>query len=269
MNKQVEVRMKPGKRTAIFCVIFCYVTITDGLTAAKQTLGPEIRKLASQPLLFDPGSSFAYGLNTDALGYLIEVVSGQTLDQFLQQQIFTPLDMLDTYFYLPLSKADRLVTLYAHIDGQGLVVSNGDESEIYLDNPDFPVEGARSFFSGGAGLSSTAHDYARFLQMLLNDGELDGVRLLGRKAVELMRTARIDWDGDEVPDFALGFQVINDLGESGELGTTGAYSWDGAFYTSYFIDPAENLVAVFMSQARPVNSDIRAKFATQVYQALE
>jgi CubicO group peptidase (beta-lactamase class C family) len=105
--------------------------------------------------------------------------------------------------------------------------------------------------------------------MLLNDGELDNVRLLGRKSVELMRTARVDWDGDDVADFGLGFQVIADLGKSAGLGSPGAYSWGGAYYTSYWIDPAEDLVAVFMSQARPVRSDIQEVFRTMVYQALE
>jgi CubicO group peptidase (beta-lactamase class C family) len=105
--------------------------------------------------------------------------------------------------------------------------------------------------------------------MLLNNGELDGVRLLGRKSVELMHTGRIDWDNDDQADFGLGFHVLGDLGKSGELGSPGAYSWGGAFNTTYWIDPAENLVAVFMSQARPVQSDIRAVFKTMVYQALE
>ena len=105
----------------------------------------------------------------------------------------------------PREKADRLVTLYADVDGEGLIVSQGDESTIILDNPRYPVAGAKTYFSGGAGLSSTAYDYARFLQMLLNDGELDGVRILSRKSVELMRTARVDWDEDRFPHFRAGF----------------------------------------------------------------
>ena len=243
--------------------------IIDGLTASDMTLGPTIRKLAGLPLLFDPGSSFAYGLNTDVLGYLVEVISGQTLDDFFAERIFQPLRMVDTYFYLPASKADRLVTLYAYVEGQGLIVSQGQEADIKLDNPDYPVEGARSYFSGGAGLSSTAVDYSRFLQMLLNDGQLDGARILGRKSVQLMHTARIDWDGDSLADFGLGFQVVGDLGKTGELGSRGAYSWSGAFNTSYWVDPSENLIGVFMSQARPVNSDMRKVFKTLVYQALD
>lgn len=243
--------------------------IIDGVTARKITLASQMALLAEQPLMFESGSEFAYGLNTDLLGYLVEVVSGQSLEQFFAEEIFAPLDMQDSYFYLPEDKADRLATLYAHVDDRGLIVSKGDESTIILDDPLYPVAGARTYFSGGAGVSSTAHDYGRLLQMLLNEGELDGKRVLSRKSVELMRTARIDWDNDQVPDMALGFAVISDLGKKGELGSPGAYSWGGAFNTSYWIDPGENLIGVFMSQVRPVNSDIKEKFNTLVYQALE
>jgi CubicO group peptidase (beta-lactamase class C family) len=224
-------------------------------------------KLSEQPLLFDPGSAWAYGLNTDLLGYLIEVISGKPLDQFFSDEIFAPLGMSDTYFYLPADKSDRLVTLYADVDG--LRVSDGTEADIKLDNPRYPVEGARAYFSGGAGLSSTVYDYARFIEMLLNDGELDGVRVLGRKSVELMRAPRVDWDDDGDADFGLGFEVIDDLGESGELGSKGLYRWGGAFATSYWIDPEEQLVAVIMTQQRPSKSELGDRFKTLVYQALE
>lgn len=243
--------------------------VIDGLTAADRTLGENIERLAGLPLLFDPGSELAYGLSTDVLGYLVEVVSDQTLDRFFTDRILRPLGMDDTWFYLPEPKAGRLVTLYAHVEGKGLVESRGDEADLKMDSPNYPVEGARAYFCAGAGLNSTAYDYARFLQMLLNDGELDGVRLLSRKSVELMRAPRIDWDGDDRPDFALGFRVINGLGTSDSLGSPGAYSWGGAFNTSYWVDPAEDLIGVFMSQARPVESDIADTFRTMVYQALE
>jgi CubicO group peptidase (beta-lactamase class C family) len=243
--------------------------IIDGITVKNITLASQMELLAEQPLMFEPGSNFAYGLNTDLLGYLIEVISGQSLEQYLDEEIFAPLDMHDSYFYLPKDKADRLVTLYADVEDGGLIVSQGDESTIFLDDPQYPVTGAQSYFSGGAGLSSTAHDYGRFLQMLLNDGDLDGARILSRKSVELMRTARVDRDDDQAPDFSLGFAVVGDLGKEGELGSVGSYSWGGAFYTSYWVDPRENLIGVFMSQARPVNSDISEKFSTLVYQALE
>lgn len=243
--------------------------VIDGMTAAEVTLAEQIPLLAKQPLLVEPRTAFTYGLSTDVLGYLIEVVSGMPLDQFIAENISAPLGMDDTYFYLPPDKRDRLATLYADVDDRGLVESDGTEGDIKLDDPRYPVKGAMTYFSGGAGLSSTASDYARFCQMLLNDGELDGRRILGRKSVELMRTARIDWDDDEAADFGLGFRVLNDVGREGELGSEGTFSWGGAFYTSYWIDPEEQLVGVFMSQVRPAQSDIDLKFNTLVYQALE
>jgi CubicO group peptidase (beta-lactamase class C family) len=242
--------------------------VVDGLTDKNKLLATQMKLLAQQPLLFEPGTKFFYGLNTDLLGYFIEVVSGQPLDEFFAEHITTPLKMDDTYFYLPAEKADRLATLYAHVDGKGLVVSDGTESDIYLDNPNYPVEGARTYFSGGAGLSSTASDYGRLIQMLANEGELDGARILSRKSVELMRSPRIDWDDDGVADMAFGFGVVSDLGKRGELGSIGAYAWGGAFNTTYWIDPEEDLIAVFMSQARPVDSDVSRRFETMVYQAL-
>ena len=243
--------------------------LIDGLTGEDITLESQMLLLARQPLMFEPGEKFLYGLSTDLAGYLVEVVSGQTLPEFIAANITVPLAMDDTYFYLPAEKADRLVTLYADVDGRGLVVSDGTESSIKLDNPNYPVEGAQTMHCGGAGLSSTAEDYGRFLLVLLNDGELDGVRVLSRKSVELMSAARIDWDDDGLADFGLGFGVVSDLGKTGLLSSVGNLSWGGAFYTSYWIDPQEDLVAVFMSQVRPADTDVANKFQNAVYQALK
>jgi CubicO group peptidase (beta-lactamase class C family) len=243
--------------------------LIDGLTGEDITLESQMLLLARQPLMFEPGEKFLYGLSTDLAGYLVEVVSGQTLPEFIAANITVPLAMDDTYFYLPAEKADRLVTLYADVDGRGLVVSDGTESSIKLDNPNYPVEGAQTMHCGGAGLSSTAEDYGRFLLMLLNDGELDGVRVLSRKSVELMSAARIDWDDDGLADVGLGFGVVSDLGKTGLLSSVGNLSGGGAFYTSYWIDPQEDLVAVFMSQVRPADTDVADKFQTAVYQALK
>ena len=243
--------------------------VIDGMTSRDITLADQMKLLATQPLLFEPGSGYVYGLGLDLLGYLIEVVSGKPLDQFFTEEIFTPLNMQDSYFYLPNSKSDRLVTLYAEVGEEGLTVSRGHESNIILDNPRYPAGEIHSYFSGGAGVSSTAFDYSRFIQMLLNNGELDGSGILSRKSVDLMQSPRIDSSGDQIPDFGLGFEVIVDPAKAGELGSIGSYSWSGAFLTSYWIDPSENLIAVFMSQVRPSQSDIRAKFNTMVYQALE
>ena len=242
--------------------------VIEGLTVRDVTLEQGMRRLATQPLLFDPGDGFAYGLNTDLLGYLIEVVSGMPLDEFFAKEIFMPLGMTDTTFYLPDEKADRLVTLYAEVDGQ-LRVSNGTEADIKLDNPRYPVEGAKSYFSGGAGLSSTTLDYFRFVQMLANNGELDGRRVLSRKSVQLMRAPRLDLPWTAGASFGLGFTVIDDLGVYGELGSEGTFSWGGAYNTSYWIDPEENLVGVIMTQVRPYTSDVTSRFKVLVYQALK
>lgn len=243
--------------------------LIDGLTVKDLKLASQMKVLATQPLLFEPGSAFAYGLSTDVLGYLVEVVSGKPLDQYLSEEIFDPLGMNDTYFYLPDNKAGRLVTLYNVVDDVGLVAHEGSGTDIEVNDALYPIIGAKTYFSGGAGLSSTAHDYGLFLQMLLNDGEFNDARILGRKSVELMRTGRVDWDGDDIPDFGLGFAVVSDLGRNGELASPGAYAWGGAFDTSYWIDPHEDLIGVYMSQARPTNSDLSTRFKTLVYQALE
>ncbi|MDG1025308.1 MAG: serine hydrolase [Gammaproteobacteria bacterium] len=243
--------------------------VIDGLTSKDITLAAQMELLAQQPLLFEPGSDYVYGLSLDLLGYLIEVVSGKSLEQFFNEEIFTPLSMRDSYFYLPESKFNRLATLYSEVDKDYLTVSQGRESNIILDNPNYPAGEQQSYFSGGAGVSATAYDYARFIQMLLNNGELEGSRILSRKSVELLQSPRIDSDGDQVPDFGLGFEIIVDPAKAGELGSIGSYSWSGAFLTSYWIDPSEDLIAVFMSQVRPSQSNIRAKFKTMVYQALE
>jgi CubicO group peptidase (beta-lactamase class C family) len=243
--------------------------IIDGPTTLDVRLAEQMKLLAKQPLLFEPGSAFTYGLSTDLLGYLVEVISGRSLGRFLDEEIIQPLGMQDTHFYLPEDKADRLVTLYSHVDGTGLVAYQSSDFDTGANEALYPVSGAKTYYSGGAGLSSTVADYTRFLQMLLNDGELDGVRLLGRKSVELMRTARIDWDGDEVPDFGLGFAVVSDIGRRGELSSVGTYAWGGAFNTAFWIDPAEQLVGVYMSQARPTQSDMDDRFRALVYQALE
>lgn len=242
--------------------------VIDGVTATDATLAEKMAILARQPLLTEPRTTFTYGLSTDVLGYLIEVVSGMPLDEYIAQNISGPLGMSDTYFYLPPDKAARLATLYAEVDGR-LVESDGSEADIKLDDPLYPARGAKSYFSGGAGMSSTAHDYARFCQMLLNDGVLDGARILGRKSVELMHTPRVELDAERAVNFGLGFRVLKDIGRVAELGSNGTYAWGGAFFTSYWIDPEEQLVAVFMSQVRPSTADVAVRFNTLVYQALE
>ena len=241
--------------------------IINGITDKDLSLSSQINKLSKLPLLFDPGDRYSYGLNTDVLGYLIEVLSGQTLNDYFRNEIFLPLEMYDTYFYLPDDKHHRLATLYAYIDKK--LISYNDDAFTDLGNSNYPISGAMTYYSGGAGLSSTVSDYSRFVEMLLNYGKLNTKRLLSRKSVELMISPRMDMNSDGTLDFALGFRVIKNIGLLGELGTSGSYSWGGAFNTSFWVDPEEQMFGIIMSQVRPNGSNINQRFKTMVYQLLE
>ena len=236
------------------------------LTDKDMTIGEVVKKLAKLPFDAQPGEHFVYGYNTDILGYLVEVVSGQSLAEFVEKRIAGPLGMKDTCFFLPESKASRLAPAYgADEKGQIKVIEDTAKSPY--------IYGPRKCYSGGAGLVATAEDYARFLQMLLNGGELGGVRILSPKSVELMtadHAGQIYSGGKQ--GFGLGFWVIKNLGTSGLPGSIGAFGWGGAYFTTYWVDPAEKLVAVFMTQLLPVPAscaDLQNKFRTLVYQAIE
>jgi CubicO group peptidase (beta-lactamase class C family) len=228
-------------------------------------IGTSIDQLASLPFASQPGERFVYGFSTDVLGRVVEIVSGMTLAEFVETRITEPLRMDDTHFYLPPEKRSRLAAVFA-ADGDTVVrAAGGNFGQGQY------VEGPRMSYSGGAGLLSTASDYARFLQMLLNGGELDGVRLLSPKTVQLMTTDHIgDVYGAAGRGFGLGFQVIEDVGRSGVYGSVGAYGWGGAYHTTYWVDPTEKLVGVMMTQLLPPPDgvSITAAFRTMVYQAI-
>lgn len=230
------------------------------LADKDETLAVVIDRLAKLPLHGHPGEVYQYGYSTDVLGRLVEVASGLPLDRFFAERIFGPLQMVDSYFFLPPEKEARLAKVYALEKGR---LGPGDPGDY--------VRGPRKCFSGGAGLLSTAGDYARLLQMLLNQGELDGVRLLSRKSVELMHANHTGnlYRGDTAA-FGLGFWVNTDLGAFGELGSEGAYGWGSAYYPQYLIDPRERIVALFMTQLRPATGiDLNQKFKVLMYQALK
>ena len=220
------------------------------------------QELGNIPLLHHPGDAWNYGMSTDVLGYLIEVVSGMPFEEFLKTQILDPLGMTDTAFSVPDEKADRYPTLYEPAEDGGIqVIENAPVSS-----------GPRSFFhSGGAGLQSTAADYLRFCQMLLNDGELDGVRLLGRKTVELIRVNHIsdEWHPLERTGcgFGLGFAVVTDVAETHGPGSEGTYSWGGLASTTFWIDPVEDLIGILMTQLIG-DSPFHAQFRVLTYQAI-
>jgi CubicO group peptidase (beta-lactamase class C family) len=222
-----------------------------------------MERLATLPFVAQPGSAFVYGYNTDILGCVVEKVSGTPLDEFVRTRITEPLGMRDTHYFLPLSKRERLAAVYmTDAAGKAVRAPDGARGQGHY------VEGPRRSFAGGAGMLSTARDYARFLQMYLNGGVLDGVRLLGPKTIDVMRTNQVGrLYGDNGMGFGLGFSVAERPGADG-FASVGTYGWGGAYATVYKIDPVERLVIVFMIQMLPNGSDIRDRFPTLVYQAL-
>jgi len=245
--------------------------VSDGLTITDGTIAENVDKLAHAPLLSQPGAEWHYSLGVDVLGRVVEIASGMPFDVFLREKIFTPLKMVDTGFDVPEAKWSRFVTVYTP-DGNGIRAMKDPETfgNTYM-SPFQYYRAPKKYFSGGAGLVSTASDYARFAQMLLNGGELDGVRLLSPKTVALM-TASHTTDlagpqGGPGSDFGLGFRVVTDLGDSQALGSEGMYGWSGIYGTNFWVDPKEKLVAIMMVQKYP-GPNVAPAFQTLTYQAI-
>jgi len=234
-----------------------------------------VARMGPLPAVAHPGERWVYGYNTDILGALVEAVDGRPFDVFLQEEVLNPLGMIDTHFYLPLEKRDRLVTVYSSVEGGGIERAPDpgymDDAGIFgtIGQGQY-VDGPRKSFSGGAGLLSTARDYATFLQMMLNGGELNGVRILSRKTVKLMTVnhlAEISFRPGQ--GFGLGFSVVTDLGARGVLGSLGEFGWAGAYHSTYWVDPEEELVAVYLTQLIPaIDMDDQNKFRALLYQAI-
>ncbi len=248
--------------------IYAKAGVVGGIGLKGGKLGDNIKKLGSLPLVHQPGEKWTYGLNTDVLGYLIEVVSGMSLDEFFRKRIFEPLGMKDTYFYLPKEKQGRLAML--HSDDQQKKVINTPETirvngEFYRD---YPVLADGSFYSGGGGLVSTAYDYALFLQMLLNKGSYHGKQLLSRHSIDMMT---MNQTGDlRQARFGLGFEIVTETTAAKTVLSPGTFSWGGMFASSYWIDPKERIVAQFVLQQYPFShGEIAEKFKVAVYQALQ
>ena len=234
------------------------------------TLKDIVLDLASAPLAFQPGTQWRYSLSIDVLGYLIEIISGMSLDAYFRSRIFGPLGMVDTEFWVPEAKADRLTVLYGHPDGAE-ELSRLESAKQFgrLEKP--------AFLMGGGGLMSTVPDYARFCQMLVNGGELDGRRLLSPKTVALysMNHAPPQVKPYGAPrhgngyGYSLGTHVLMDVASTGMAGSVGEFGWGGAFSTYFWIDPAEQLYGLFMTQHAPNNTyPVAAQFKQLTYQAL-
>jgi CubicO group peptidase (beta-lactamase class C family) len=244
--------------------------VATGLLEYDGTIADNVKRLAAQPLLFNPGERWEYSLGVDVLGRLVEVVSGMPLDEFFKKRIFEPVGMKDTYFYVPQDKVNRLAVAYG--------VFEGKEATRFPDKPvvdglltydaSYPVAGPKKLFSGGGGLVSTAEDYARFCQMMLDNGMVNGKRLLSRKTVELMTHDQLGKIGPD-QGFGLGFGVDGVKAPIDELGSPGEYGWGGFFYTSFTIDPKEQMIVIFMAQLHPAGDvSIQNRVKTLVYEAV-
>ncbi len=248
-------------------MIYNKAGIIDAFTTENITIAENIKKLAKLPLHHEPGEKFTYSEGLDVLGYFIEIVSGMKFDEFLRTHIFDPLGMNDTWFYLPEEKADRLVTVQHKVDGKW------ERFPVSSYDTDYPIKGARKFFAGGAGLSSTAKDYATFLQMYLNGGEYNGVRLLSRTTVQMIMGNQIGniWGEEGDKYYGLAFSVLTKYGQNkGGLGSTGTFEWGGYFNTSYFADPVENVIGVIMKQTQgEVHDETGWKYRQLIMQSID
>jgi CubicO group peptidase (beta-lactamase class C family) len=233
-----------------------------------RSLADDVNTIAKLPLIHQPGEKWTYGFNTDILGYLVEVISGMSLDEFFRKRIFEPLGMNDTYFYIPPAKQNRLVSLYEEKDSV-LVKSTGKVDFNGLVNSDYPIIQS-SYYSGGGGLSSTAMDYAIFLQMILNGGEYNGKRILSRNTVRMMTMNQIGDVSFGVNKFGLGFGITTERGSAILPTPEGVFDWGGAFATTYWADPKEKLIGIFYRQLwHSTIGEIANKYKVLVYQALE
>jgi CubicO group peptidase (beta-lactamase class C family) len=222
-----------------------------------------MERLGTLPFVAQPGERYVYGYNTDVLGCVVEKASGKSLADFVRERITGPLGLKDTRFFIPTEERNRLAAVYASgADGKAVRAPEGSKGQgSYVDGP-------RRSFAGGAGLTSTARDYARFLEMIRRGGELDGVRILGNRAVQLMTTNQSGTLHSTTGlGFGYGFETVDRYGAS-LLAGVGAFGWGGAYGTKYQVDPQSHLVVVLMLQLMPNETDIQDKFMTSVYQAL-
>jgi CubicO group peptidase (beta-lactamase class C family) len=254
--------------------------------AETATLQSMVEELSKIPLEFSPGEAWNYSVSTDVLGYLIGKIADQPFEQFLKQRIFDPLGMSDTDFYVPAAKADRFAACYS-ADPPGRVTFHAAERKGTLTLQDDPTKSPflspPSFVSGGGGLCSTAADYLTFCRALINGGELGGIRLIGPKTLRLMTSNHLP-GGRDLPEmsrslfseasyngigFGLGVSVTMDPARTLIPGSAGEYAWGGAATTSFWIDPAEELIAIFMTQVLPSSAyPVRRELRTMVYAAI-
>ncbi|MEB2782585.1 serine hydrolase domain-containing protein [Algoriphagus sp. C2-6-M1] len=247
-------------------MIYQKAGIVDLFTTEPVKIGDNIKKLAKLPLHHEPGSKYTYSEGLDVLGYFIEVISGMPFDQFLQTRIFDPMGMSNTGFYLNEAQEAKLVTIHRKVDNQW------ESFPVTFYDPDYPKTGAKTFFSGGAGLSSTAEDYAKFLQMYLNGGAYSGTRFLSPTTIKAIMSNQVgDLLGDGGKDYGLAFGLVDEKGVAqGGIGSLGTFDWGGYFNTQYFADPVTNTIGILMKQTQGGTGDeSRWKFRQMVFAAIE
>lgn len=235
--------------------LFVKSGLSEGFEERDILLADNVRKIAELPIMHEPGEAFTYGLSTDVLGRLVEIWSGQSLDVFFQERIFDPLGMKDSHFYLPEEKFGRLSRVYM----------SSDSGVVPTDYPliNYPIAGAKRYFSGGADLTCSIYDYFLLCQLLLNEGELNGKRLLKAETVHLMRETHFD-GGDE--DMGLGVGILNSKTRTYKARSIGSYSWGGFFNTTFWIDPQEELIAILFLQMYPfADWQIKTEFEEIIY----
>lgn len=247
------------RERAIVAQMYQEADITDGFCRPDETIGDMVKRLARLPLYKHPGEVWDYSISIDVLGYLVEVVSGMKFDKFVEQRIFKPLKMKDSHFYIPEDKLPRLAAVWKS-DWKGSLTRVGNERLIdnYLHLcPSDANALSGKYLTGGGNVLSTVYDYFRFSQMFLNNGELDGVRLLGRKSVELMTATNHIGNNDArfLHDsswkFGLGFAIQHGRGHDVDSGDDGVFEWAGIYSTRFSIDPKEEKITIFMSQTTP------------------
>lgn len=246
--------------------IYAKAGVTELFTTEDVSIEETVKKLAVLPLHHEPGEKFTYSMGLDVLGYFIEVISGKDFDEFLKERIFDPLQMNDTRFYQPEANKSRLVAVQHKKDGKWENFPN-----TFYD-PDYPVKGEKRFFSGGAGLSGTAEDYANFLQMYLNGGEYNGTRLLSRKTVNIILGNQTG-EKFNFPNqyYGLAFGIVSETGEiAGGQGSAGTFDWGGYFNTQYFADPEEQIIGIILKQTQGDTGDETAwKFRQMLFSSID
>ena len=243
--------------------IYSKAGIPSGLGNFNAVLLDKMKVLGRLPLVHQPGEKFTYGLNTDLLGCLVEIISGKSLDEYFKVNIFEPLGMKDTYFTVPLEKSSRLPKVYTENAENQIILWDPTFRNLDPNYPLFP----RTYFSGGAGLSASTFDYAIFLQMILNGGVYNGKQILGRRTIELMTSPQINMGSD---DFGLGFSITSKKSAQLNVTSEGSYGWGGYYGTTYWTDPKEKMIVLIMTQHTPnSHGDYGQKVKNIIYGSLK